>query len=146
MRRFALPLLLMTSLAFNLCFVGGYLYVRDIVRQLGTPEGRVELVGRRIGADPELRRVCAAIERERVDARKRILDEEKKGIDTFFAEAVKDEPDMERLRAMVDAGMELHHRLLLNDLEHLMRIVSKLDPKQRRTMAAIIQQEDLFAE
>ena len=146
MRRFALPLLLLTSLAFNVCFVGGYLYVRDIVRQLGTPEGRVELVGRRIGVDAELRRVCAAIERERIDARRRILEAEKTGIDAFYAEAVKDEPDMDRLRAMVDAGMDLHHRMLRNDLEHLMRIVAKLDPKQRKTMAAIIQKEDLFAE
>jgi len=146
MKRIALWLLLATSLAFNLAFVVGYVYVRDVVRQLGTAEGRVELVGRRIGVEPELRKECAAIERERIATRKAILDAEKPGIDAFFAEAVKDEPDMDKLRAMVDAGIDLHHRMLRNDLEHLMRIVVKLNPEQRRIMAAIIQKEDLFAE
>ena len=146
MRRNALRLLIALSLLFNVCFVAGFLYVRQVITALSTPEGRIELIGKRMGVAPPARAACVTIEQERITERKRILASEEKGLDSFFAETVKDQPDMERLRTMVDAGMVLHRRLLLNDLEHFMRIAAHLTPEQRRTMANIIRGEDLFAE
>lgn len=146
MRRFLLFTLLTVSLVFNAGFVVGYVYVRNLVAALRTPEGRIDLVGRRIGVDERTRALCVGIERDRLAERRRILASERAGLDAFYAETVRDDPDMERLRAMVDAGMDLHRRLLRNDLEHFMRIAAHLTPEQRRIMARIVRDEDLFAE
>ncbi len=45
---------------------------------------------------------------------------------------------------MIDEGMTLHRRMLQIDLEHLLEIAALLDPEQRRYLAEIIRQEDLF--
>jgi len=131
-------------LIFNATFGLGYLVTNHVLQRLQTPEGRVALVADQVGASEELKRRCQAIERQRMAARKALFDAHSEGLDAFYAEAIREHPDRAKLEAMIDDGMTLHRKMLQIDLEHFLAMAALLDPEQRRYLAEIIRQNDLF--
>lgn len=130
--------LLAVSVALNASFVGGFLYYRHVLRTLETPEGRANWVARRFQLDQAQRDGVSRVSEEWRSLLARVQRDRGAEIEAFWTEVVKDDPDVESLRAKLEPLLEAQRQTTVEGVERMVRIFRLLPPPQRRELAEML--------
>ena len=142
MKRVIIPLLLVLSLAFNVCFALGAWKARDALRKARTPQGRAELLVEELGMNAEQRATFDAM-RARLRARLALLDRKhglKEGLDRFWAEIVREHPDRELIDSLAARGAAFRDDFEPLKIDFLVGLFGILDPDQRAELVDLSKQ------
>jgi hypothetical protein len=140
--RRALTVLLTLSVALNVSFVGGFLYVGRELRRLQTREGRAEWAARELalaGAQRE------AFLREHARWRgelARVQEARKSQMDAFWREAVRDDPDRAAIQERLAPLLEAQRDTTVSGVDHLLRLLRELTPAQREALSEMLRKAE----
>ncbi len=144
--RVLLLIALLVSLCFNLFFVGGYLRTRAILKKIGSPEGRVQLIARRLDLTPEQEETVTGLVVELREKQAGLKAGHREAIGRFWAEIVTDSPDFEMIREDLARTAESDREARALEVRYLWEILQALTPEQREQAVKIIRGKDIFAE
>lgn len=134
--------LVLLSVCLNVSFVAGFLYTRRALRKLETAEGRAEWAARKLGLDEGQRRAFGELHGEWRAVLEKVQREHGAEIEAVWAEAVKENPEPEALRARLEPLLDAQRRTTVQGLEHLVRVFKVLKPAQRRALVDMIRRKD----
>ena len=143
-RGVALTVLLVVSLCFNVCFIIGFARTRSVLKQLRTDEGRVHLIARQLNLSVEQEAQFVRLRAELQQEMDRYQKENASEIDAFWAEMSKDNPDMEKIKALLHASAGKREALRLVTIEYMRRAFPLLTPEQRKGLAKMIRERSFF--
>ena len=133
-----LVILLIISVSFNVFFMLGYVHSRHAVKMLKTPEGRIEFISKKLKLNKEQELAYAQfagqISMERL-SQKNQHDTE---IKIFWQEALKDNPDPQKIKAGLELHLALNQKLQPLKTDVLLRFLKILTPEQKRLYIAIL--------
>lgn len=94
--------LLVVSVCFNLFFLAGAAKVRKVLKQLKTPEGRAEWVGKQIGLDQDQRKAVRNLMTGQTDKLKELGREWRPEFEKYWRVATDPGADRSRIEAAVE--------------------------------------------
>jgi hypothetical protein len=134
--------LLTLSVALNVSFLAGFLYVGHELRGLRTPEGRAEWAARRLGLD-ETRREAFLREHARWRGElARIQQARKPEADAFWREAVRDDPDQPAVQERLVPLLQAQRDATVSGVDHLLRLFRGLTRAQREALADMLRKTE----
>jgi Spy/CpxP family protein refolding chaperone len=138
MRRRWPIVLLVLSVALNLCFVGGALWVHWHAPP--NPEQRLQQVVRELKLDPKQNAAFQSYVRT-VRARATLMREETEPLITgAWEELAKPQPDQTRAMQLFDQVAEKRHAMLRETATETANLLAALSPEQREKFIAIWRQ------
>jgi hypothetical protein len=135
---------LAVSVALNVSFVAGFLYVGRQLRALETREGRAEWAAGRLRLDRTQRQ---AFLREQAAWRSEVEEVQRRHraeMDAFWQEAVKDGADPGSLRARLLPLLDAQRQAAADGVDDLLRVFATLTPAQRRALVEILRKREAF--
>ncbi len=139
-----LTVLLLISICFNVCFIIGYARTRSVLKQLQTDEGRIHLIARQLNLSKEQEAQFVRLRAELREKMDRYQRENAGEIDAFWAEMSKDNPDMDKIKALLDASGGKREALRLVTIEYMRKAFPLLAPEQRKSLAKMIRERSFF--
>ena len=144
MSRRLLSILLAFSVALNVSFVAGFLYVGRQLRALETREGRAEWAARTLRLDGARRQAfldAHAAWRSEIEQFQRGRRTE---MDAFWQEAVKDGADRAAVQARLLPLLEAQREATISGIDHLLRIFGTLTAEQRQRLVETLRRKQEF--
>jgi hypothetical protein len=136
--------LLVLSVALNLSFVAGFLYVGRQLRALETREGRAAWAARRLHLDETQREAFLrqnAAWRSEVERRQRQHQAER---DAFWKAAVEEGADPAAVRARLLPLLDVQRDAATSGIDHLLRVFATLTPAQRQALVEMLRKKEQF--
>ena len=132
-----MQIFLTVSLCFNLFFAAGLLATRHFVKKLRTPEGRVELISRRLhlsdGQKTELKSLAGQVTQQ-VQATRAAHESDR---NELRAQILSSNPDPQKIRQAVEqsSSVVMEYRSLL--VEYAPEFLKILTPEQRQRLVEL---------
>ena len=142
MSRRLLSILLVLSVALNVSFVAGFLYVGRQLRALETSQGRAEWAAKKLGLHGAERQAFLSRHagwRLELD---RIQRERKAERDAFWQEAVKDDADRSAVQARLVPLLAVQREATVSGVDHLLRLFGTLTLPQRQALVKMLRQKE----
>jgi len=139
-----LTVLLLLSAGFNVFFITGYLRARATLSALRTDEGHIRLIAKRLRLTTQQEEQFLRIRAELRAETDRYERENAADIDAFWEEMSKDQPDIEKIRAMIRGSFMKKNELRLVMVEYMHRAFRLLTPDQRKALAKMIREKSFF--
>lgn len=125
-------ILLAISLCFNIFFAGGYVFSRHILRKLRTPEGRIELIAKRLKLSESQKEGFQQLGYQLQTHAGKIKQSYQTDIDSFWQEAVNDNRDSLKINDLLDRLSQGRKEYMMLASEHLYEFLKVLNAEQRR--------------
>jgi hypothetical protein len=142
MSRRLLSILLALSVALNVSFVAGFLYVGRQLRALETSHGRAEWAARKLGLDGADREAFLSRHTGWRLELERIQRERKAERDAFWQEAVKDDADRGAIQARLVPLLAVQREATVSGVDHLLRLFGTLTLPQRQALVKMLRQKE----
>jgi Spy/CpxP family protein refolding chaperone len=140
-----LPIVLLAvSLCFNAFFIIGYSGSRAVLKQLRTDEGRIHLIARQIGLSKQQEEQFVNLRAELQKERERYETANRAETDAFWDEMSKDNPDIEKIKALLRASAQKREALRLVTVEYMSRAFRLITPDQRIALAKMIRERSFY--
>jgi len=137
-----LTFLLIISVCFNVFFIIGYMKTSRFLALLKTTEGRVQLVSDRLGLDDAQREKVAGLMTELRSHQAAIKEANRALNDEFWNEIVEDEPDMQKIAALLAESTEQVETSRRLGAEYLQVVMQSLNKDQRQGLVRMIREKD----
>jgi uncharacterized membrane protein len=134
--------LLILSLALNVSFVGGFLYVGRQLRGLQTRAGRAEWAAGQLGLAASQR---DAFLRQHAQWRAeiaRVQQLRQAESDAFWREVVRDDPDRAAVERRLAPLLDAQRQTTISGVEHLLHLFRGLTKPQREALAEMLRKTE----
>lgn len=127
-----LKAVLFISLGLNLCFLSSYFVVFSKLKQLKSPEGRLEMVARRLKLSGLQKERLAVLAREVFEHRQAIRSRYSVEIAEFRSELAKESPDYGKIGQLMAIAVDEHAKTDRMLAEKIQELLKALTPQQRQ--------------
>jgi len=144
--RTVLIIVVIISLCFNIFFIVGYTRTRATLKKLRTPEGRMELMAKRLGMTAEQKSEIASMAEDLKKEGERMKKLHSEPIDIFWEEMLREKPDPEKIRLLLDRTASVQREARALKVDYLVKVLRKLTPDQRKEYVEMIRKKNLLQE
>lgn len=131
-------ILLIISLCFNMFFAGGYLFSRRILKQLKTPEGRAQLLVRRLKLSPAQQDLLLQLREQLQIQATKSKQTNRADIDAFWQEIAKDNPDSLKIENLLERASQARKEYMVLASKIMREFLCVLSTEQRWAYVEIL--------
>lgn len=139
----SLLLLLVGSLCFNLFFAGAYIHTCSEIQKLKTPEGRNESVVKRLKLSKDQMERFVQLEEQLNEQTEMIKKDHRADIEAFWREAMKDNPDSQKVRELLDRLSDMRGKHGMLRAEILLAFLKVLTPEQKKLYVEMFRKKEV---
>ena len=134
-------MILVISLCFNVFFAWGFLASRYVLKRLKTPEGRIELVAKKLDLSQQQKESFIRLHAGLQDQAKKIIKLYSVDINAYWQEVIKDNPDSLKVKQALERASQGKKEFMFLATDHIIKLMRTLKPEQRETYVKILRKD-----
>lgn len=136
-------ILLIISLCFNVFFAAGFIYSRHILKKIRTPEGRMQIVSKRLDLTQYQQESFLLLREQLQTHALKTKQEFKSEIDSFWQELVKNNPDTLKIKKLIEEASQGRTELMILASKQIQEFLKTLTPEQREAYVKFLRRNKI---